>query len=94
MNLGLGMDGKRRKRFFKKKEDAEQFINEHVRFDSDPFRGRRHEVLFCLERLDRVGIPIHDAVEFYIRHGAKKSNPTLSQAITEFVKQKQLVGRG
>jgi len=54
-NLGLGGDGKRRRRFFKVREEAEQFINEHVRFDSDPFGGRRHEVMFCLERLDRVG---------------------------------------
>ena len=30
-NLGLGGDGKRRRRFFKDRDQAEQFLNEHAK---------------------------------------------------------------
>ena len=55
-DIGRSADGKRRRRFYREKADAERFLTEHVRILSDPLHGRRHEVLFCLERLDRIGI--------------------------------------
>lgn len=55
-NLGLGRDGKRRRQFFKQQDQAEQFINEHARTSFDPLHGRRNEVMFSLERVDRIGV--------------------------------------
>ena len=74
-DIGRGLDGRRRCRFFREQADAERFLTEHVRTSSDPPRGRHHEVLFCLERLDQIGISLHEVVEFYLKHGAKQTNP-------------------
>ena len=93
-NLGLGEDGKRRRRFFKQRDQAEQFINEHIRTTIDPLHGRRNEVLFSLERVDRIGVSLNEVVEFYVLHGAKKSNPLLSDAINQFLEHKRQIGRG
>jgi hypothetical protein len=93
-NLGLGGDGKRRRQFFKQREQAEQFLNEHARTTTDPLHGRRHEVMFSLERVDRVGVSLNEVVEFYLLHGAKKSNPLLTEAIRLFLDHKRMIGRG
>ena len=93
-DIGRGLDGRRRRRFFREQADAERFLTEHVRTSSDPLYGRRHEVLFCLERLDQIGISLHEVVEFYLKHGAKQTNPPLADAINAFVEQKRLIGRG
>lgn len=93
-NLGRADDGKLRRRFFKDKTQAESFLNEHVRLSVDPLHGRRHEVMFSLERVDRVGVSLHEVVEFYLKHGSKKTNPSLSEAITTFLDHKRTVGRG
>jgi hypothetical protein len=93
-NFGLGGDGKRRRRFFKDRDQAEQFLNEHARTTFDPLHGRRNEVMFSLERVDRIGVSLHEVVEFYVLHGAKKSNPLLTDAINQFLDHKRLIGRG
>ena|GEM_PF-5326271 len=93
-DIGRSADGKRRRRFYREKADAERFLTEHVRTSSDLLHGRRHEVLFCLERLDQIGIPLHEVVEFYVWHGAKQTNPPLADAIRGFLDQKRQVVRG
>lgn len=93
-DIGRGLDGRRRRRFFREQADAERFLTEHVRTSSDPLHGRRHEVLFCLERLDQIGISLHEVVEFYLKHGAKQTNPPLADAVRGFLDQKRQVGRG
>ena len=92
--LGRAEDGQRRRRFFKEKDQAEQFLDEHVRLSVDPLHGRRHEVMFSLERVDRVGVSLNEVVEFYLKHGSKKTNPPLSDAITSFLDHKRMIGRG
>jgi site-specific recombinase XerD len=92
--LGVGDDGKRRKRFFKDKTRAESYLNEHLRLSVDPLHGRRHEVMFSLERLDHVGVSLNEVVEYYLRHGSRKRNPPLRESITLFLDQKRMVGRG
>ncbi|MCX6952529.1 MAG: site-specific integrase [Verrucomicrobia bacterium] len=93
-NLGVGGDGKRRRQFFKTKIEAEQCLNEDARTTTDPLHGRRHEVMFSLERVDTFGVSLHEVVEFYRLHGAKKTNPLLTDSIRLFFEHKKLIGRG
>ena len=93
-NLGLDAEGKRRRRFFKEREQADRFLSEDARTTVDPLHGRRHEVMFSLEQADRAGISLHEVVDFYLLHGAKKSNPLLTEAIQRFLDHKRMVGRG
>jgi len=92
-NLGLGGDGKRRRRFFKQRDQAEQFLNEQVRTSFDPLHGRRNEVLFSLEQIDRIGVSLHEVVAFYVQHHARKGNPTLSELVELFITEKRQIGR-
>jgi hypothetical protein len=64
--LGVGPDGKRRKRFFKDKPRAESYLNEHIHLSVDPLPGLRHEAMFSLERLDPMGISLNEVVELYL----------------------------
>ncbi len=92
--LGRAGDGKLRRKFFSEKSDAERFFDDHVRLSVDPLHGRRHEVLFCLEQIDRIGVTLHEVVEFYVRHGSKRTNPLLTDSIKTFFDHKRMIGRG
>ena len=92
--LGLDGEGNLRRKFFREKNDAERFLDDHQRLSVDPFHGRRHEVMFCLERIDRMGVSLHEVVKFYDRHGSKKSNPLLVDSIKTFFDHKRMIGRG
>jgi integrase len=94
-NLGRGPDGKERRRLHTTYADAQAYIDAETSSDlgTGELYQRRAEIQFNLQRLRRVGANLNEAVEFYLKHGAKKGNPPFDDVVTEFLADKRLVGR-
>jgi len=93
--LGVDADGRKQRRFFKQLPDAEKCVRSH---NKNPLAvgellDRKTEILYCLERLREVNVPLMEVVDFYFRHRATKGNPTLEELVTLFLNEKKRVGR-
>jgi integrase len=94
--LGLDGAGKRRRKFFTKREDAEK----HVHVDGlqpvsvEELWERKTELVYNLERLRPFGISLTDVVSFYLNHQSSKVGlMPLSQLFEEFLNEKRQSGR-
>ena len=95
VDLGVQPNGKRERRFHRKKEDAEKFSASYA---ADPtpigvLLDRKIEILHCYNRLREVGSTFTEATEFFITHGARKGNPEIGLMIEQILKDKESSGR-
>jgi integrase len=93
--LGVDAEGRRQRKFFARLEDAEKLVRVH---SADPrpvgeLFDRKAEILFCLEQLRPLNVTLPDVVSFYVRHHARKGNPTLSELVELFITEKRRIGR-
>ena len=77
------------------KEDAERFLAQRQVRPKTPslLYERETELLDCLDRLNRVGATFREAVDFFIRFGATKENPSLSEVVDRLIVEKKQAER-
>ena len=93
--LGVDHHGQKQRRFFRGLTDAEKFLTEY-RQDSPTVTDlleKKSELMFCLERVQRVGTTLNDVVSFYLSHGQTKVNLSVSKVVEKFMEEKRRVGR-
>ena len=95
VNLGVGSDGKKERKFFRRFEDAMAYrdsatkdpLGAKVLFDNEA------EIRFCLQRVAAVDATLGEAVEFFLKHGARRGNPAFVSLVSDFIRDKEKVGR-
>ncbi len=94
-SLGRGPDGKDRRKFHKTYEDAQAYIKseQSENLGTGELHRQKAEIIFALQRLGKVNATINDAVEFYLKHGARKGNPTYQTVVDELLAEKTQVSR-
>jgi integrase len=94
-SLGRGPNGKDRRRFHKTYPEAEAYVESERAGDlgTGELYQRRVEILFNLQQLRKVNANLNEAVEFYLKHGAKKGNPPFDDVVKEFLEEKKQAGR-
>lgn len=91
--------GKRQRKFFETKEEAEGFVKLRKadcrafgnQFDSIP-PAERVIIGYQLERLRKIGWTLPDAVDFLERQGKRPHSVALGVVVDEFVAAKQIAG--
>lgn len=94
--LGVAGDGRRQRRFFHNRSDAEHFLVERnaTPIPVGELWERKAEVLYSFERLRPLGISLTDVVSFYLNHQSSKVGlMSLSQLFDEFLNEKLQSGR-
>lgn len=94
-DVGKQPNGKRLKPFFKTLKEAETFITNYRQdaTTSTVVIERKAEFLHCFERCKEMGVTLHDVVEFYAKHGAMKSNPTVAEVARLLIDAKRKADR-
>lgn len=99
VNDSRGMDGKRQRRFFETKGDAERFARQQkadrhsygIHFVSIP-PNERAVLAYQMERLRKLGWTLPAAVDFIERHGKIPPSVLLGTVATEFLAAKKNAG--
>jgi integrase len=94
--LGKDENGKRRRKFFKDRAEAEKYV--HVEglqpITVDELWERKSELIYNLERLRPFGVSVTDVVTFYLSHqGSVMGQKKLSELVDNFLREKLQVGR-
>jgi integrase len=94
-NLGRDPHGKARRKFHRSLKEAQAFVEAESSGDlgTGELYQRRAEIMFCLQQLRKVNANLNEAVEFYLKHGAKKGNPPFDDVVKEFLEEKRQAGR-
>lgn len=94
--LGIDGDGRKQRRFFRDRSDAERYLNERnaTPIPIGELWERKAEVLYNFERLRPLGISLTDAVTCYLsQHGSMVGQMKLSALVEEFLREKLQAGR-
>lgn len=99
VNDANGPDGKRQRKFFETREEAEQYLKDRrqdtrtfgVHFVTIP-PAERAVISHELDRLKQLGWTLSAAVDFIERHGKAMPALTLAKVIEEFLAAKETAG--
>ena len=94
-DLGKGPDGKKRRKFHKTYAEARAYLKAQTSHEigSAEIHLYRAEIIFCLQKITAAGSTLSEAVDFFLKHGAKKGNPPFDSVVKEFLTDKRQVGR-
>ena len=96
VDCGKQTNGKRLKKFIKTLSEAQEYQRLHrqeVVPEATVLFDRKNEILRCYEKLKEAdGATLEEAIDFYLRHGAIKGNPTLNDVFSELMKVKKAIG--
>jgi integrase len=90
-----GPDGKRKRKAFKTYAEAQSYKDSTLsdRIGTKELYDHRAEFVRCLQKVTEVNATLEEAVEFFLRHGARKKNPAIIEVINEFIDDKEQAGR-
>jgi integrase len=94
LDLGKTARSNRDRPYFKTEEEAKAVQASH-RVDPDNtevWRAHKNEFLRAKEKVDAFGGTLEQAVDFWIKHGARKGNPAISSIIEQWSEEKQQEG--
>lgn len=93
-SIGLNPLGKEQRKFFKTYADAQAWIGaeDERKVDERALFSQKHSILVCIQRLQEVGADLQTATDFFLRHGARKTNPTVANAVDELYETKKKLG--
>jgi site-specific recombinase XerD len=93
--LGVDGEGRKQRRFFRRRPDAEKFRAERnqTSLPVGELWERRTEILYNLERLRVVPTSLTDVVTFYLANGVRRETAKLSAVMEKFLSEKQRIGR-
>jgi integrase len=91
LDLGKTARSNRDRPFFKTEEEARavQALHQVDPDNTEVWRAHKNEFLRAKEKVDAYGGSIEEAVDFWIRHGARKGNPAISAIIEQWAEEKQ-----
>lgn len=94
-NLGQDENGKSRRKYHKTYEEAKAYIRLKTahQIGSDEFYNQRHKLIAAMQRAAELGTTISDALEFYAKHGARMTNPTLAELVVQLIGEKRQAGK-
>lgn len=89
------VEGKRLKPFFKTEAEAQKFLESHGKNKptTEAVLEHRIEFLHAYQRLQTVGASITEAVDFFLKHGARKGNPEIQKVLDSLLETKRQSGR-
>ena len=92
--LGTDGNGRRQRRFFVQRSDAERFLNERntTSLPIGELWDRRTEILYNLDRLRPVGVTLTDVVSHFLDQRTQ-SDVTLTELLEKFLPEKKQIGR-
>lgn len=93
-SLGWDAFGKEKRKLFQTYEEAQAWISAESdrKIDEKFLFSQKHTILACMQRLQEVGADLQTATDFFMRHGARKINPTINNAVDELLEQKKKLG--
>ena len=93
--LGTNHEGRRLRRFVTRLSTAEKLVRVQS-IDPRPvgeLLDRKAELLYCLEQIRPLRVTLPEVITFYVRHHPNKGNPSLSELVEMFVREKERIGR-
>jgi hypothetical protein len=93
--LGVGGEGRKQRRFFRHRSDAEKFLAERnqISLPVGELWERRTRILYDPDQLRHLPTTLTHVVTFYLANGVRRETPRLSEVVEKFLSEKQRIGR-